>query len=82
MRRGCGAVWHSGADQALSPAGPEGDPPDDDEEAPETPLDEPPPTPIEDPPAEPDTSPYVVRAVLAARRPALAPSQEVERDSD
>jgi hypothetical protein len=37
------------------------EPDDDDEEAPETPLDEPAPTPVQDPPAEPDKRPYTVR---------------------
>jgi len=44
-------------------------PPEDDdeqdEEAPETPLDEPPPVPVEDPPPTPDKQPpYVVRSPL------------------
>jgi hypothetical protein len=39
---------------------PEGD---DDDEAPETPLDEPRPTPVQDPPAEPDPQPYVVSRI-------------------
>jgi hypothetical protein len=36
------------------------DPQDDEDEAPETPLDEPSPLPVQDPPTEPDPRPYVV----------------------
>jgi hypothetical protein len=38
----------------------EEDPDEDDDEAPETPLDEPAPTSVQDPPAEPDPHPYTV----------------------
>jgi hypothetical protein len=36
-------------------------PPNDPQDAPETPPTEPVPTPVQDPPAEPDPAPYVVR---------------------
>ena len=41
--------------------GREDEPDDDDDEAPETPLDEPEPMPIQDPPAEPDPHPLTVQ---------------------
>lgn len=37
-------------------------PPDEPDEAPDTPTDEPKPTPVQDPPTEPVQAPYVVRS--------------------
>ena len=53
----CRAQWARSKDDP----GRQDEPDDEDDEAPETPLDEPAPMPIQDPPAEPDPHPLTVR---------------------
>jgi hypothetical protein len=53
----CRAQWARSKDDPSR----KDEPDDDDDEAPETPLDEPAPTPIQDPPAEPDPHPYTAQ---------------------